>query len=63
MKLPYTRAMLNAALSGELTGAPVEAHPIFKVAVPNPAPASPRNSWTPEACGPIKTPTTARPAI
>ncbi len=34
MKLPYTRAMLNAALSGALKDVPVEVHPVFKVAVP-----------------------------
>jgi phosphoenolpyruvate carboxykinase (ATP) len=41
MKLSYTRAMLNAALSGELTGAPVEQHPVFKVAVPKSCPGVP----------------------
>ena len=30
MKLPYTRAMLNAALAGELNGVPSEAHPVFQ---------------------------------
>jgi phosphoenolpyruvate carboxykinase (ATP) len=34
MKLPYTRAMLNAALTGELNGIPTAQHPIFRVAVP-----------------------------
>jgi phosphoenolpyruvate carboxykinase (ATP) len=41
MKLPYTRAMLNAALSGELNGVPVQVHPVFKVAVPKSCPDVP----------------------
>jgi phosphoenolpyruvate carboxykinase (ATP) len=42
MKLPYTRAMLNAALSGELSGMPCERHPIFQVAVPRECPGVPQ---------------------
>ena len=38
---PYTRAMLNAALSGELTAVPTETHPVFKVAVPSLCPGVP----------------------
>ena len=34
MQLPYTRAMLNAALSGALNDVPVRIHPVFKLAVP-----------------------------
>jgi phosphoenolpyruvate carboxykinase (ATP) len=41
MKLQYTRAMLNAALSGELKSAPTVAHPVFKVAVPTSCPGVP----------------------
>ncbi len=41
MKLPYTRAMLNAVLSGELTSIPTVQHPIFKVAVPVSCPGVP----------------------
>jgi phosphoenolpyruvate carboxykinase (ATP) len=41
MKLPYTRAMLNAALSGDLNTVPMEPHPIFKVAVPKSCPGVP----------------------
>jgi phosphoenolpyruvate carboxykinase (ATP) len=41
MKLPYTRAMLNSALSGELSAVPTETHPIFKVAVPVSCPGVP----------------------
>jgi phosphoenolpyruvate carboxykinase (ATP) len=33
MKLPYTRAMLNAAISGALHNVETEPHPIFRVAV------------------------------
>jgi phosphoenolpyruvate carboxykinase (ATP) len=42
MKLPYTRAMLNAALSGELNGVAFENHPVFKVAVPKECPGVPK---------------------
>jgi len=41
MKLPYTRAMLNAVLDGQLLDVPMEPHPIFKVAVPRECPGVP----------------------
>jgi phosphoenolpyruvate carboxykinase (ATP) len=41
MKLPHTRAMLNAALSGALKDVLVEVHPVFKVAVPKSCPDVP----------------------
>jgi phosphoenolpyruvate carboxykinase (ATP) len=41
MKLRYTRAMLNAALSGELKNVPSETHPVFRVAVPKSCPGVP----------------------
>jgi phosphoenolpyruvate carboxykinase (ATP) len=41
MKLPYTRAMLNAALEGELDSARFEPHPVFRVMVPQDAPGIP----------------------
>jgi len=41
MKLPYTRAMLNAALAGELTDVAMTPHPVFKVAVPQSCPDVP----------------------
>jgi phosphoenolpyruvate carboxykinase (ATP) len=41
MKLPYTRAMLHAALSGQLDDVPVEIHPVFKFAVPKSCPDVP----------------------
>ncbi len=41
MKLPHTRAVLDAALSGGLNGVPLETHPIFKVAVPKSCPGVP----------------------
>ena len=41
MKLAYTRAMLNAALSGELADVPLEEHPIFRTAVPRACPGVP----------------------
>jgi phosphoenolpyruvate carboxykinase (ATP) len=41
MKLSYTRAMLNAALSGELSAVPTQTHSTFKVAVPASCPGVP----------------------
>jgi phosphoenolpyruvate carboxykinase (ATP) len=52
MKLAYTRAMLNAALSGELNGVATAVHPAFRVAVPQSCPGVPaqfldaRGMWT-----------------
>lgn len=34
MKLPYTRAMLHAAIRGDLDAVPAVPHPVFKVLVP-----------------------------
>ncbi|MFZ5352718.1 MAG: phosphoenolpyruvate carboxykinase (ATP) [Bacillota bacterium] len=51
MKLPYTRAMVNAAISGQLDNAAFENDPIFKVAIPKECPGvpaevlNPRNVW------------------
>jgi phosphoenolpyruvate carboxykinase (ATP) len=41
MKLRYTRAMLNAALSGELRDVPMATDPVFRVAVPARCPGVP----------------------
>ena len=41
MKLPHTRAMLNAVLNGDLEYAAVEPHPVFRVMVPKAAPGVP----------------------
>jgi phosphoenolpyruvate carboxykinase (ATP) len=51
MKLPYTRAMVNAAISGQLDGATFVPHPVFKVGVPAAVPGVPtevldaRSTW------------------
>jgi phosphoenolpyruvate carboxykinase (ATP) len=51
MKLKYTRAMLNAALSGNLDNVNYETHPIFGVNIPTQCPEvpsnllNPRNTW------------------
>jgi len=42
MKLPYTRAMVNAAIAGKLDTATFVPHPIFKVGVPNEVPGVPK---------------------
>ncbi|GAA0123081.1 phosphoenolpyruvate carboxykinase (ATP) [Clostridium faecium] len=52
MNLTYTRAMVKAALSGQLKNADFEEHEIFKVLVPKEVPnvpseiLNPRNTWT-----------------
>jgi phosphoenolpyruvate carboxykinase (ATP) len=62
MKLRYTRAMLNAALSGALLrDVPTVTHPVFKVAVPTECPGVPaQSSWMPAGCGRIR-PRTTKP--
>jgi len=52
MRLPYTRAMINAALSGQLATVEYSADPTFKVAVPRHVPGVPddvlnaRSTWS-----------------
>jgi phosphoenolpyruvate carboxykinase (ATP) len=41
MDLPYTRAMLSAALSGKLADVEFAAHPVFGVAIPKHCPGVP----------------------
>jgi phosphoenolpyruvate carboxykinase (ATP) len=41
MKIRYTRAMLNAALQGDLSEVPMAPDPVFKVAVPKECPGVP----------------------
>jgi phosphoenolpyruvate carboxykinase (ATP) len=41
IELPYTRAMVNAALHGDLENAPMAVHPVFRVAVPASCPGVP----------------------
>ena len=41
MKLRYTRALLDAALSGELKDVPAEPHPVFRMDVPRSCPGVP----------------------
>src|SRR5207248_58495 len=51
IKLAYTRAMLRAALNGELVGVPLKEDPIFGMAVPATCPGvpadllQPRKTW------------------
>ncbi len=42
MKLPYTRAMVNAAIAGKLDDATFLPHPVFKVGVPTEVPGVPK---------------------
>jgi phosphoenolpyruvate carboxykinase (ATP) len=52
MNLPYTRAMVNAAIEGRLDHAHFEPHPVFRVLVPKSCPGIPsglldaRSMWT-----------------
>lgn len=52
MKLPYTRAMITAALEGKLNDVEYEKHPIFGLDIPKSCPEvpseilDPRNTWT-----------------
>jgi phosphoenolpyruvate carboxykinase (ATP) len=52
MKLKFTRAMITAALEGELNNTLFETHPVFDVAIPIGCPGvpseilNPRNTWT-----------------
>ncbi|MFQ5611566.1 MAG: phosphoenolpyruvate carboxykinase [Anaerolineae bacterium] len=51
MKIAYTRAMVNAALDGELDDVPTETHPIFGLHMPTSCPnvpiqvLNPRHTW------------------
>jgi phosphoenolpyruvate carboxykinase (ATP) len=52
MKLSYTRAMITAAINGELDNVAYEAHPVFGMHMPTTCPnvpseiLIPRNTWT-----------------
>ncbi len=52
IKLRYTRAMITAALNGELNKVEFDAHPVFRVLVPKNCPnvpdalLNPRSTWT-----------------
>ena len=43
MSLKYTRAMVNAAIAGQLDNLPAEPHPVFRVLVPRSVPGVPAN--------------------
>mgnify|MGYP000924402402 CR=1 FL=1 len=55
MKLSYTRAMITAALNGELDQVTYEAHPVFGLQMPTSCPnvpaeiLNPRNTWSDKA--------------
>ncbi|NML37108.1 phosphoenolpyruvate carboxykinase (ATP) [Chitinophaga sp. G-6-1-13] len=55
IKLSYTRAMISAALKGELDNATFHPHPVFGVAMPDNCPGvpaeilDPRNTWNDKA--------------
>jgi len=51
MKIAYTRAMIRAALAGDLDNAAYQRHPIFNIDMPTSCPGvpatvlNPRNTW------------------
>jgi phosphoenolpyruvate carboxykinase (ATP) len=47
MHLPYTRAMVDAAIEGRLDKVPVHPHPVFQVLVPTGVPGVPRELLEP----------------
>ena len=55
MKIAYTRAMIKAALSGELDNATYQRHPVFNIDVPTSCPGvpnevlDPRGTWADKA--------------
>jgi phosphoenolpyruvate carboxykinase (ATP) len=49
MNLPYTRAMVDAAIEGSLDYAPVKPHPVFQVLVPTSVPGVPSELLDPRA--------------
>ena len=48
IKLPLTRAMISAALKGELDNVPTHLHPIFNIAIPDEVPGVPHEVLNPE---------------
>ena len=60
MKIVYTRAMVHAALSGDLDNVPTELDPIFGLPIPVACPAvpvevlNPRNTWPDKAAYDVK---------
>ena len=52
ISLPYTRAIVNAALRGDLDGVPMTEHPIFRLQMPTACPGvpskilNPRQTWS-----------------
>jgi phosphoenolpyruvate carboxykinase (ATP) len=48
IKLPLTRAMISAALKGDLDDVPTHIHPIFNIAIPDEVPGVPNEVLNPE---------------
>ena len=55
MSIQHTRALLNAALAGQLDSVPTELHPVFNLKMPKSCPGvpaevlNPRNTWSDKA--------------
>jgi phosphoenolpyruvate carboxykinase (ATP) len=49
LSLPHTRAMVNAAITGELDDVPANPHPVFRVMVPRCCPGVPDHILDPAA--------------
>ena len=52
MKLAYTRAMVNAALAGELDNVKTETDPVFGLAIPREVKGVPSEVWNPRKTWP-----------
>ena len=48
IKLSYTRAMITAALHGELDSVPMEKEPVFGLSIPRQCPRVPKNILNPQ---------------
>ncbi len=62
MTIAYTRALITAALTGQLDAVPYQRHGIFNVDMPTTCPGVPRGVSTREAPGPMRRSTTSRRA-
>ena len=61
MRLSHTRAMISAALNGELDEVATQTHPVFNLEVPTSCSGVPSDIWDAEAHGPMWQRTTKAP--
>ena len=63
MSLKYTRAMITAAMNGDLDNVDYNTHEVFGLAMPTTCPNVPDESYSQETLGQTKMITTLRPII